>query len=42
MDIERFKLQDDITLTYEVLEAKFEQELCRECRLWWHSLPLAL
>lgn len=23
-----------------VLEAKFEQGLCRECRLWWHSLPL--
>ena len=41
MDIERIKLQDDTTLNYEVLEAKFEQELCRECRLWWHSLPLA-
>lgn len=24
-----------------VLEAKLEKGLCRECRLWWHSLPLA-
>ena len=24
-----------------VLEAKFEHSLCRECRLWWHSLPVA-
>ena len=38
---QRIKLQDDITLTHEVLEAKFEQGLCRECRLWWHSLPVA-
>jgi hypothetical protein len=24
-----------------VLEAKFDKGLCRECRLWWHSLPVA-
>jgi hypothetical protein len=24
-----------------VLDAKFEGGLCRECRLWWHSLPVA-
>lgn len=41
MDIERIKLQDDITLTYEVLEAKFEGGLCRVCRLWWHIQPVA-
>jgi limonene-1,2-epoxide hydrolase len=22
-----------------VLEARFEGALCRECRLWWHSMP---
>jgi hypothetical protein len=24
-----------------VLDAKFGNGLCRECRLWWHSLPVA-
>jgi SnoaL-like domain len=24
-----------------VLEARFESGLCRECRLWWHSMPQA-
>jgi hypothetical protein len=24
-----------------VLQARFEGELCRECRLWWHSMPVA-
>lgn len=24
-----------------VLSARFEGGLCRECRLWWHSLPMA-
>ncbi len=23
-----------------VLQAFFSGELCRECRLWWHSMPL--
>lgn len=23
-----------------VLQAAFEGGLCRECRLWWHSIPL--
>lgn len=23
-----------------VLHAQFEGGLCRECRLWWHSMPL--
>jgi SnoaL-like domain len=23
-----------------VLHARFEGDLCAECRLWWHSLPL--
>lgn len=22
-----------------VLQARFEQDLCKTCRLWWHSLP---
>ncbi len=22
-----------------VLQARFEAGLCRECRLWWHSMP---
>ena len=22
-----------------VLQARFEGDLCRECRLWWHSMP---
>lgn len=25
-----------------VLQAKFEGELCSECWIWWHSLPLPL
>ena len=24
-----------------VLRAEFEGELCRSCRLWWHSMPVA-
>ncbi len=24
-----------------VLKAEFEGGLCRRCRLWWHSMPLA-
>ena len=24
-----------------VLQARFEGDLCQECRLWWHSMPLA-
>ena len=24
-----------------VLQAHFAGDLCRECRLWWHSMPLA-
>ena len=24
-----------------VLQAEFEGGLCKTCRLWWHSLPLA-
>ena len=24
-----------------VLQAEFERDLCKVCRLWWHSLPLA-
>ncbi len=24
-----------------VLEARFEGDLCKVCRLWWHSMPLA-
>jgi hypothetical protein len=24
-----------------VLQARFEDGLCQECRLWWHSMPLA-
>lgn len=23
-----------------VLQARFEADLCQECRLWWHSMPL--
>ena len=23
-----------------VLQASFSKELCKECRLWWHSMPL--
>jgi hypothetical protein len=23
-----------------VLQARFEGDLCQECRLWWHSMPL--
>jgi len=23
-----------------VLDAEFEGDLCRECRIWWHSLPI--
>lgn len=24
-----------------VLQARFEGEACKECRLWWHSMPQA-
>ena len=24
-----------------VLQAEFAGDLCKECRLWWHSMPLA-
>jgi limonene-1,2-epoxide hydrolase len=24
-----------------VLHARFESGLCKECRIWWHSMPLA-
>ena len=24
-----------------ILQARFEDGLCSECRIWWHSLPLA-
>ena len=24
-----------------VLQARFEENLCKECRLWWHSMPVA-
>ena len=24
-----------------VLQASFDGGLCRECRLWWHSMPMA-
>ncbi len=24
-----------------ILETQFDGKLCRECRLWWHSMPLA-
>jgi hypothetical protein len=24
-----------------VLQASFQDGLCRECRLWWHSMPAA-
>jgi hypothetical protein len=24
-----------------VLKAEFERGLCRRCRLWWHSMPVA-
>jgi hypothetical protein len=24
-----------------VLQARFQGDLCQECRLWWHSMPLA-
>jgi hypothetical protein len=24
-----------------VLQARFDSGLCQECRLWWHSMPLA-
>jgi limonene-1,2-epoxide hydrolase len=23
-----------------VLQARFEQGLCAECRIWWHSMPM--
>ena len=23
------------------LEAQFEQGLCKRCRIWWHSMPMA-
>lgn len=24
-----------------VLHARFDRDLCSECRLWWHSMPMA-
>ena len=24
-----------------VLQARFEEGLCSECRIWWHSMPVA-
>jgi hypothetical protein len=24
-----------------VLQARFEGDVCRECSLWWHSMPEA-
>jgi len=24
-----------------VLQARFEGDLCKECRIWWHSMPVS-